>query len=76
MNRISAIKEHDRAALAIYIPDVKPTVGVVVHLHDGGKAFEAEFVALDGGTMAVVTLECAQILPVKHHEITPARRVA
>jgi len=51
-------------------------VGVVVYTHDAGKAYEVEFVALDGETVAVVTLEHAQIRPVEHHEITHARRVA
>lgn len=51
-------------------------VGVVVHIHEKEKAYEVEFVALDGETMVVVTLEYTQIQPVEHHEITYTRRVA
>jgi hypothetical protein len=73
------IKEHERVVLTIDVPEVKLTagdVGVVVHVHDKGKAYEVEFVALDGNNIAVVTLERSHVRPVGHHEVTHARRVA
>ena len=76
---MAMIKEHERVVLTIDVPDEKLTagdVGVVVHVHDAGKAYEVEFVALDGETITVVTLEHSQIRPVEHLEITHARRVA
>jgi hypothetical protein len=39
-------------------------------------AFEVEFVSLEGETVAVVTLERAQLRAVEPREITHARRVA
>ncbi|MBI2226322.1 MAG: DUF4926 domain-containing protein [Betaproteobacteria bacterium] len=51
-------------------------VGTVVHVYRDGAAFEVEFVSLDGETVAVVTLERAQVRPVARREITHARQVA
>jgi hypothetical protein len=31
-------------------------IGTVVHVHGKGEAFEVEFVALDGETIAILTL--------------------
>ena len=73
------IKEHDRVVLTAELPAEKLTagdVGTVVHVHRAGEAFEVEFVSLDGETVAVVTLERAQVRPVGSREITHARRVA
>jgi len=73
------IKEHERVVLKVDVPDEKLTagdVGVVVHIHNAGKAYEVEFVTLDGETVAILTLENSQIRPVEQHEITHARRVA
>ena len=47
-----------------------------MHIYPDGKAFEVEFVSLEGETVAVVTLERAQVRPVERREITHARRVA
>jgi hypothetical protein len=76
---MSMIKEHDRVVLTSDLPGEKLAVGdvgTVVHVHRDGKAFEIEFVALDGETVAIVTLERGQVRPVEHREITHARRVA
>ena len=73
------INEHDRVVLTIDLKNDKLAagdVGTVVHVYDERKAFEVEFVALDGETVAVVTLEYTQVRPVQHGEITHARRVA
>ncbi len=53
------IKEHDRIVLLKDLPEdglQAGDVGTVVHIHRQGEAFEVEFMTLDGGTVAVVTL--------------------
>ena len=76
---METIREHDRVVLRADLPADKLAagdVGTVVHVHGDGKAYQVEFVALDGETVAVVTLERAQVRPVERREITHARRVA
>lgn len=76
---MGAINEHDRVVLTADLPAEKLAsgdVGTVVHVYRNGAAFEVEFVSLDGETVAVVTLERAQIRPVARREITHARHVA
>jgi hypothetical protein len=52
-------------------------VGVVVHVHGRGDAFEVEFLTLEGETAAVATLSRSQVRPVRKGEIAQARtRVA
>jgi len=50
-------------------------VGTVVLVHRNGEGFEVEFVALDGETVAVVSLFPSQIRPIRQREITHARQV-
>ncbi len=50
-------------------------VGTVVLVHRGGEGFEVEFVALDGETVAVVSLFSSQVRPIGQREITHARKV-
>jgi hypothetical protein len=50
-------------------------VGTVVHVYRDGQACEVEFVALDGRTAAVVTLEATQVRPVGAGEIPHARQL-
>jgi hypothetical protein len=73
------LKEHDQVVLCSDAPQHRleaGDVGTIVHVHDGGKAFEVEFVALDGETAAVVTLEGTQVRPVHRGEIAHAREFA
>ena len=73
------IKEHDRVVLTAPIPDQglkAGDVGTVVHFYEDGLAYEVEFVALDGHTAAVVTVEASQVRPVAHDQITHARSLA
>src|SRR5512135_3127454 len=70
------IKEHDRVVLTESVPaeGLEPgDVGTVVHVYADGKAYEVEFVALDGHTRAVATLEVRQIRPVSRDDMTHAR---
>jgi uridine phosphorylase len=50
-------------------------VGTVVHVYRDGEAYEVEFVALDGRTRAVVTVEANQVHPVSRRDMTHAREV-
>lgn len=76
---MDSIREHDRVVLKIDLPGERLAsgdVGTVVHIYRSGQAYEVEFVALNGETVAVVTLERSQVRPVERREITHARRVA
>jgi hypothetical protein len=73
------INEHDRIVLTAEHPEAKLAagdVGVVVHVYAGAKAYEVEFVALDGGTLAVVTLDARHVRPVRSGEIAHARSLS
>ena len=72
------IKEHDRVVLKTAIPAEgleTGDVGTVVHIYRDGLAYEVEFTLLDGKTVAVVTLEAAQVRPVGKREIVHAREL-
>jgi DNA polymerase III sliding clamp (beta) subunit (PCNA family) len=73
------IKEHERVVLKTSVSAEgleAGDVGTVVHVYRDGQACEVEFVALDGHTAAVVTLEESQVRPVTRREITHARELA
>jgi Domain of unknown function (DUF4926) len=73
------VNEHDRVALtkAVTEEGLEPgDVGTVVHLYGDGKAYEVEFVALDGHTVAVATVEASDVRPVTASEIPHARELA
>ena len=72
------IKEHDRVVLREEVPvqGLKAGgVGTVIDIHKKGEAYEVEFVALDGETLAIATLAASQIRSVQRKEITHARRL-
>ncbi|HEV3144126.1 MAG TPA: DUF4926 domain-containing protein [Gemmataceae bacterium] len=50
-------------------------VGTIVHVYQDGMAYEVEFVALDGHTRAVATVEANQVRPVTRRDMTHAREV-
>jgi uncharacterized protein DUF4926 len=67
------IKEHDRVVLNAPLTNegLEPgDVGTVVHVYEDGKAYEVEFVTLDGHTAAVATVEATQVRPVNGRDIT------
>lgn len=73
------IREHDRVVLTAPVPNERleiGDVGTVVHVYQGGKAFEVEFTTLDGHTAAVATVEASHVRPVTSREITHARPLA
>lgn len=73
------IKELDTVALERDLAEhglAKGDLGAVVHVYEGGKAFEIEFMTLTGETLGVVTLGGGDIRPIHDREIAHARAVA
>ncbi len=73
------IHEHDLIVLTADIAAEglkNGDVGTVVLVHNGGAGFEVEFIALDGTTLAVVTVPADNVRPVRAGEIAHARKVA
>lgn len=71
--------EHDRVVLDVDLPAQgleQGDVGTIVHRYADAAAYEVEFVALDGHTAAVVTLERDSLRPVGANEIPHARAIA
>ncbi len=71
------IKEHSLVVLTESIARanlVVGDVGVVVHVHQEGKAFEIEFLALDGNTLAVETLAANQVRAATNRDIPHVRQ--
>ncbi|TVQ53496.1 MAG: DUF4926 domain-containing protein [Phycisphaerales bacterium] len=70
------MNEHDRVVLRADLPaeGLKcGDVGTIVHVYRDRKAYEVEFITLEGETVAVLTLETDQVRPIKPGEITHAR---
>ena len=73
------IKEHDRVVLTKHIPAEgleSGDVGTVVHVYNDGKAYEVEFLTLDGRTAAVATLESTDVRAVTTRDITHTRELS
>lgn len=73
------LKELDLAALKQGLPAVgleAGDAGTVVFVYDHGRAYEVEFVAADGRTLAVETLRADQVEPFAGAQILHARRLA
>jgi hypothetical protein len=51
-------------------------IGTVVMVFNGGEAYDVEFLALDGETIALETLTADAVRPVRRREISHAREVA
>ena len=72
------LKEHERVVLTIPVPQEgleAGDVGTVVHVYQDGQAYEVEFIALDGHTTAVATLEALHVRPVSRRDMTHAREI-
>ena len=72
------IKEHDRVVLLEDVPEEglkAGDVGTVVHVYRQGEAFEVEFMTLDGGTVAIVTLPASKVRTVSSRDITHVREL-
>jgi len=73
------IKELDAVALTCDLSEQRlkrGDVGTAVLVHGNGEAFEVEFVDYDGHTVALLTLELAQVRPLRAGDIPHARTLA
>jgi hypothetical protein len=74
----NVIREHENVVLMTDLPEHglrTGDVGTVALLH-GDRGYEIEFVALNGETLAVVSLTRSQVRPIGVREIAHARHVA
>lgn len=72
------IHEHDRVVLTDDLPVdglQAGDVGTIVHAYRRRLAYEVEFLALDGRTVAVATVAAAQVRAVRKGEIAHARQL-
>ena len=70
-------QEHSQVVLTCPLPalGLEPgDVGIVVHVHGAGAAYEVEFMSLDGRTIGVQTLAASQLRPVSASAV-PHERV-
>ena len=51
-------------------------VGTVVHVYQGGRGYEVEFVDGGGRTVALVTVDAGDVRPIEPGELLHARRTA
>jgi hypothetical protein len=75
---MSLLKEHERVVPTVSVPEVRleaGDVGTVVHVYADEAAYEIEFVALDGHTTAVATLEANQVRPVTSRDMAHSREI-
>jgi len=72
-------EEHANVILAEDLPEdglYKGDVGMIVHVHKGGEAYEVEFLTMGGRTVAVRTLQAAQVQAVDTQMIPHVRKIA
>jgi hypothetical protein len=76
---MNSIQELDAIALTGDLPAhglKRGDVGTAVLVHETGQAFEVEFVGYDGHTLALLTLEQAQVRPLRANDVPHARELA
>jgi len=76
---MNGIKELDAVALTNDLAEhglKRGDVGTAVLVHGNGDAFEVEFVGYDGRTVALLTLDKAQVRPLSAGDIPHARQLA
>ena len=72
------IKELDQIVLKEDLPEYglkSGDIGTVVLIHQNGKGYEVEFAALDGETLAVVSVFANQVRSIRQREIARVRVV-
>ncbi|HWG84087.1 MAG TPA: DUF4926 domain-containing protein [Deinococcales bacterium] len=68
----------ESVALTVHVPAhglLVGDVGTVVFVHGSGEAYEVEFVTYSGETVAVLTLNAAEVRSLGSREIANARRL-
>jgi hypothetical protein len=76
---MNTIQELDAVALTGDLPAhglKRGDVGTAVLVHGVGEAFEVEFVGYDGHTVALLTLERAQVRSLRANDVPHARELA
>jgi len=71
------IREFDSVVLTVDLPEhklQKGDLGTVVMAH-GDRGYEIEFIALDGETVAVASVDRTQVRPIARGEIANARAI-
>ena len=72
------LEEHSQVVLTQDLPALgleAGDVGVIVHVHKQGDAYEVEFLTLDGETIGGETVESTKLRPVGPHEIPHVRQL-
>jgi hypothetical protein len=72
------ITEHDCVVLTADLPAERlkaGDVGTVVHIHDGGTAYEVEFMTFTGNTIALATVDAAALRPVGERDLSHVREL-
>ena len=72
------IKEHDCVVLTKNLPEEgleAGDIGTVVHLHNGGVAYEVEFMTLTGETVAIVTVNASQVRHLNRRDLAHTREL-
>jgi Domain of unknown function (DUF4926) len=70
------IEEHASIVLTEPLPSAgleAGDVGVVVHVHRNGEAFEVEFMTLDGSTLTIETMTAKQIRAARDRDMPHVR---
>jgi hypothetical protein len=70
------IQEHASVVLLASLPGSGlevGDVGVVVHVHRGGEAYEVEFLTLEGETVGIETLSAEQIRAASRRDMPHVR---
>jgi hypothetical protein len=73
------IRELDTVALTHDVDEFglkQGDIGAVVHCYKDGAAFEVEFVTAEGKTIALLTLDRADIRPIGGREVLHVRELA
>ena len=73
------ISEHDQVVVLedpVELPVRAGDVGTVVHVYEAAKAFEVEFVSLNGKTIGTATMTSGKVRASLEGEIAYARLIA
>ncbi len=73
------IRELDTVVLTHDVDEyglIQGDIGAVVHCYEDGAAFEVEFVTAEGRTIALLTLDRADIRPIGGREVLHVRELA
>ncbi len=72
------LNEHERVVLTRSLTNeglMAGDVGTVVHVYADGGGYEVEFVALDGHTTAVATLDAQDVRQITARDMTHTREI-